>query len=135
MSTWLSLLRKVAFSIIFRHLRSKVRHFRRWSFLKSLADRELLFFQFWKTRNIKELAIDWRSTISHPRPRNIHQKMFSLLLTIYFWNWTNIQAHTSKSEWQLIVTSKTASSPPCSLSFSLKFPPVFRTAPEVSVHK
>lgn len=33
-----------------------------------------------------------------------------------------------------MATSKTASSPPCSLSFSLKFPPAFRTAPEVSEH-
>lgn len=49
--------------------------------------------------------------------------------------WTNIQAHTSKSEWQFMVTSKTASSPPCSLNFSLKFPPVFRTDPEVSEYK
>jgi len=34
-----------------------------------------------------------------------------------------------------MVTSKTASSPPCSLNFSLKFPPVFRTDPEVSEYK
>lgn len=31
-----------------------------------------------------------------------------------------------------MATSKTASSPPSSLNFSLKLPPVFLTAPEVS---
>lgn len=44
----------------------------------------------------------------------------------------NTQAHTSNTEWQLLATSKTASSPPSSLSFSLKLPPLLRTVPEVS---
>lgn len=36
------------------------------------------------------------------------------------------------TEWQLAITSKTASSPPWSRKLSLKFPPTLLTVPDVS---
>lgn len=113
----------------------------------------ILFFLFYSFKQElqqtrKEKEIPWAKYTSYPPPtptktkekrENMdtpHISLSTLLLQIYtktiMRSQKNIQAHTSILEWQSLATSKTASSPPSSRNFSLKLPPVFLIAPDVS---
>lgn len=95
--TWLSLLRNVAFSIIFKHFKSSIRLCRKFSYLASCVRQWNTFYTILKKNASNRQSFSYTTDIwfkmdeykIHPVPRNVaivHKFIVTKGLNAFHWN-------------------------------------------------